>query len=284
MAALLPNIVTAGQLQPAIATSTSFMQTAVIVGPALGGLLYGFGPVAPFLVVAGFYTAASINVLRIAKPSQNGARQKLTLQSMLAGAHFLLRRRILLGALSLDMVAVLLGGVTALLPIFARDILEAGPWALGLLRSAPAVGALTMSVLIAVRPLERHAGRIMFASVAVFGLATVIFALSTSIVLSVLALFVLGASDTISVVIRSSLVQLMTPDDMRGRVNAVNSLFIGASNQLGDFESGVIAGLLGPVAAGVLGGVGTVVIVTVWWRLFPELARLRNLPEHETPN
>lgn len=229
MAELLPGIVPVSQLQPAIATSTSFMQTAVIVGPALGGLLYGFGPVAPFLVVSGFYVLASINIIRITRPLLREVRQKMTLQSMFAGADFMLKRPIMLGALSLDMVAVLLGGVTALLPIFARDILDAGPWALGFLRSAPAVGALLMSIGIARHPFPRHSGRIMFASVAVFGVATVVFALSTSIVLSVAALFVLGAADTISVVVRSSLVQLMTPDDMRGRVNAVNSLFIGAS-------------------------------------------------------
>jgi MFS family permease len=172
---------------------------------------------------------------------------------------------------------VLLGGITSLLPIFARDILHAGPWALGFLRAAPAVGALAMSIWLARHRLERNVGRTMLIAVAVFGIATIVFALSTSIVLSVAALMVLGASDTISVVIRSSLVQLLTPDEMRGRVNAVNSLFIGASNQLGDFESGMVASLLGPVGAGIVGGVGTIAIVIAWAALFPGLRKVQSL-------
>ncbi len=277
MAALLPGIVPAATLQRAVSTSTSFMQAAIIVGPALGGLLYGVAPEVPFLVAALFFAAAAFNIIRITRPDARRTREPLTLETVFAGVAFIRSRPIILGALSLDLFAVLLGGVTSLLPIFARDILQAGPWALGFLRAAPAVGALVMAIWLANHRLDRHVGRIMLISVAVFGIATIVFALSTSIVLSVIALAVLGASDTVSVVIRSSLVQLLTPDDMRGRVNAVNSLFIGASNQLGDFESGIIAGILGPVGAGVLGGVGTLVIVLVWAKAFPGLRKVQTL-------
>lgn len=279
MAALLPGIVPASALQRAIATSTSFMQAAVIVGPALGGVLYGFGAVVPFVAAAVLFIWASVNVIRIAPPATIKVREPVTLQTVFAGVDFIRRRPIILGTLSLDLFAVLLGGVVSLLPIFARDILLAGPWALGALRSAPAVGALVMSVWLARHQLNRNVGRIMFGAVAVFGMATIVFALSTNIVLSVAALVILGAADTISVVIRSSLVQLLTPDDMRGRVNAVNSLFIGTSNQLGDFESGLVAGLLGPVGAGLVGGAGTIAIVLIWWRLFPGLRNVNSLAD-----
>jgi MFS family permease len=276
MAALLPGVVPSSALQRAIATSTSFMQVGFIVGPAVGGLLYGIGPVVPFAVAALLFCAAAFNVVRIPRPEKR-AVTPVTLQSVFAGVGFIRSRPIILGTLSLDLFAVLLGGVTSLLPIFARDILHAGPWALGFLRAAPAIGALLMSVWLARHRLERNVGRNMLLAVAVFGVATIVFALSTSIVISVLALVVLGASDTVSVVIRSSLVQLLTPDDMRGRVNAVNSLFIGASNQLGDFESGIVAGLVGPVAAGVIGGVGTIAIVRCWAKLFPDLRKVQTL-------
>lgn len=277
MAALLPGIVPATLLQRAIATSTSFMQAGIIVGPALGGILYGVGPVVPFVAAAALYLAASINVIRIKRPAAVQGREPVTLKSVFAGVAFIRSRPIILGTLSLDLFAVLLGGITSLLPIFARDILHAGPWALGFLRAAPAIGALGMSIWLARHRLERNVGRTMLGAVAVFGVATIVFALSTNIVLSVIMLAILGASDTISVVVRSSLVQLLTPDDMRGRVNAVNSLFIGASNQLGEFESGVVAALLGPVAAGVVGGVGTVLIVLAWARLFPALRKVQTL-------
>jgi MFS family permease len=194
-----------------------------------------------------------------------------------AGVEFIRTRPTMLGTISLDLFAVLLGGATALLPIFARDILMAGPWGLGLLRAAPALGALSMSIVLARRPLHSAVGLKMFAAVAVFGVATIVFALSTSIALSIGALFVLGAADTVSVVVRHSLVQLLTPDAMRGRVNAVNSLFIGTSNQLGEFESGMVAGFFGPVAAGVIGGVGTLLVVAAWMRWFPALRGVKTL-------
>jgi len=278
MAALLPNIVPTSMLQKAIATTTSMMQTALIVGPSLGGILYGFGSVVPFVVSAVLFTIASINVISIKMERRPvPPREPVTLKSVFAGVAFIKSRPIMLGTISLDLFAVLLGGATALLPMFARDILHAGPWGLGLLRAAPAIGALSMSIYLARRPLQSDVGRKMFLAVGIFGIATIVFALSTSIALSIGALFVLGAADTVSVVIRSSLVQLLTPDPMRGRVNAVNSLFIGTSNQLGEFESGMLAGLLGPVVTGVLGGIGTIVVVLLWMRLFPDLTKVKTL-------
>jgi len=277
MAALLPNIVPSSMLQRAVATSTSMMQTALIIGPSLGGLLYGAHPVAPFAVSAVMFTAASINVISIRMSWTPSKREPVTLTSVFAGVSFIKSRPVMLGTISLDLFAVLLGGATALLPMFARDILHAGPWGLGLLRAAPAIGALAMSIVLARRPLSSNVGRKMFAAVAVFGLATIVFAVSTNIALSVVALLVVGASDTVSVVVRSSLVQLLTPDEMRGRVNAVNSLFIGTSNQLGEFESGMLAGFMGPVAAGIIGGVGTIAVVLLWTRLFPDLAKVKTL-------
>jgi hypothetical protein len=201
----------------------------------------------------------------------------VTLSSVFAGVSFIKGKPLMLGTISLDLFAVLLGGATALLPMFARDILHAGPWGLGLLRAAPAVGALSMSIVLARSPLQADVGKKMLTAVFIFGVATVVFALSSNIALSILALLVVGAADTVSVVVRSSLVQLLTPDAMRGRVNAVNSLFIGTSNQLGEFESGMLAGVLGPVATGIVGGVGTIVVVLLWMRLFPELTKVKTL-------
>ncbi len=277
MAALLPNIVPASMLQRAVATSTSMMQTALIIGPSLGGLLYGVSPIAPFAVSAVLFAVASFNVISIRMTWTPSKREPVTLTSVFAGVSFIRGRPVMLGTISLDLFAVLLGGATALLPMFARDILHAGPWGLGLLRAAPAIGALAMSIVLARRPLTSDVGRKMMIAVAVFGVATIVFALSTNIALSVIALLVVGASDTVSVVVRSSLVQLLTPDEMRGRVNAVNSLFIGTSNQLGEFESGMLAGVVGPVVAGIVGGVGTVIVVLMWTRFFPDLLKVKTL-------
>ncbi|MFT4002815.1 MAG: MFS transporter [Rhizobium sp.] len=278
MAALLPNIVPSSLLQVAIATSTSMMQTAFIIGPSLGGLLYGVSPVVPFAASAVLYVIASFNVISIRlERLQSPSREPMTLSSVFAGVSFIRSRPVMLGTISLDLFAVLLGGATALLPMFARDILHAGPWGLGLLRGAPAVGALIMSIWLARRPLQTDVGKKMLFAVLVFGVATIVFAVSSNIILSVAALFVVGASDTVSVVVRSSLVQLLTPDAMRGRVNAVNSLFIGTSNQLGEFESGMLASALGPVLTGIVGGVGTIVVVLLWMRLFPDLTKVKTL-------
>ncbi len=277
MAALLPSIMPSSLLQRAIATSTSMMQTALIIGPSLGGILYGAHPVAPFALAAFLFAVASVNVISIRMQWTPSKREPVTLTSVFAGVSFIKSRPVMLGTISLDLFAVLLGGATALLPMFASDILHAGPWGLGFLRAAPAIGALTMSIVLARRPLSSRVGIKMFAAVAVFGAATIVFAVSTSIMLSIAALLVVGAADTVSVVVRSSLVQLLTPDSMRGRVNAVNSLFIGTSNQLGEFESGMLAGVMGPVAAGVIGGVGTIVVVLLWSRLFPDLRKVDTL-------
>lgn len=277
MAALLPGIVPTAQLQSAVATSTSVMQTALIIGPALGGILYGFGDVVPFLASGLLFLVASYNVLRIDKPVTLPARAPMTFESVFAGVVFIRSKPVMLGSISLDLFAVLLGGATAMLPVYARDILHAGPWALGFLRMAPAIGAVVMSLLLARFPLQHRVGIKMLVAVAIFGAATIVFAYSTNIVLSVVMLVILGASDTVSVVVRSSLVQLLTPDHMRGRVNAVNSLFIGTSNQLGEFRAGVFAGFLGPVAAVAFGGIGTLAVVLLWSRLFPALRRVDTL-------
>jgi MFS family permease len=277
MASLLPAIVPKAMLQPAIATSTSLMQTAMVLGPALGGLLYGLHPVVPFAMAATLFLMASGSVIAIERLERTERREPVSLKSVFAGVAFIRSRPVMLGTISLDLFAVLLGGATALLPIYARDILHAGPSSLGLLRASPAIGAVLMSLVLAWYPLRHGVGIKMLTAVGIFGLATMVFALSTNIGLSITALFVLGAADTVSVVIRSSLVQLLTPDAMRGRVNAVNSLFIGTSNQLGEFESGLVAGLIGAVPACVVGGLGTLAVVLLWTRLFPALRRVDTL-------
>ena len=277
MSALLPALVPDALLQKAVAVSSSAMQTATIVGPSLGGLLYATGASVPLGVSALCLSAACSAMLVIRTERTPPKREPISFQSIFSGVSFIRSRPIILGAISLDLFAVLLGGVTALLPIFARDILHTGPWGLGFLRSAPAVGALSMSVLLVHIPMNRRVGIKMFAAVIVFGIATVIFSLSTSLVLSLIALVILGAADNVSVVIRISLVQLSTPDAMRGRVNAVNSLFIGTSNQLGEFESGMLAGLLGVIPSGVFGGIGTILIALFWMRLFPALRKVNSL-------
>ena len=270
---LLPTLVPASMLSRAVALASSAMQAATIVGPAIGGFLYVGGPHVVYATSAAAYVVAAAMALRIPDRRDNSARPRVTLDYLFAGIGFIRRHPILLGAISLDMFAVLLGGATALLPIYAKDILGTGPWGLGVLRSAPAVGALAVALWLSRRPLRRRVGPLLFASVALFGAATVVFGLSTSLPLSVVALAVLGGADMVSVVVRMSLVQLETPDEMRGRVGAVNSVFIGASNQIGEFESGVLAAAVGPVAAVVAGGVGTLLVVVLWRRWFPELAR-----------
>ena len=275
--ALLPGLVPIKLFPRAAAWSTSAMQTATIVGPALGGFLYVAGPAVVYAAAGVLFLAASVFIALIRIERMPSKHEPVSIRSLFAGISFIRSRKEILGAISLDLFAVLLGGATALLPIYARDILVTGPWGLGLLRSAPAVGALTMSVFLARRPLRHHVGRSMFIAVAVFGTATIIFALSTSFILSLISLVVLGASDVISVVIRHSLVQIETPDEMRGRGSAVNSMFIGTSNQLGEFESGITASLFGVVPAVLIGGISTIIIVIMWMRFFPQLARIDSL-------
>ncbi|MEA2780721.1 MAG: hypothetical protein QOK29_2265 [Rhodospirillaceae bacterium] len=271
MSALLPGLVPPALFPRAMAYSASAIQTATIIGPALGGVLYVAGPEAPYAVAAVLSLVASLLSLLIRTERRPPVREPVSIVSLFSGFAFIRRHPIILGSISLDLFAVLLGGATALLPVFARDILHTGPWGLGLLRSGPAIGALGMSILLAHRPLRRRVGRTMFGAVVVFGLATILFALSQSLWLSAAAMIALGAADVVSVVIRSSLVQIQTPDQMRGRVSAVNSMFIGTSNQLGEFESGVTAALFGAVPAVILGGVGTILVATLWMRLFPDL-------------
>ena len=272
-AAMMPGLVPLAQLPRAIASVTAAGQTARIVGPALGGVLYALGATTVYLTVAALYVvgAALVGLVDNAQPAR--PREELTAASLFSGVGFILRQRLLLGLMSLDLFAVLLGGATALLPIYARDILGTGPSGLGLLRAAPAVGALAMSLLLTRRAIERNAGPVLFGSILVFGVATIVFGVSTSLPLSLAALGVLGASDLLSMIIRQSLVQIRTPDGMRGRVSAVHSLFTGTSNQLGEFESGLLAAAFGAVAAVLVGGVGTIVVVAVWMYRFPELRR-----------
>ena len=269
--ALTPHLVPANLLQRAIALSSTGVQTAVISGPAIGGILYATHVNAVYATCAAFLLLAFIFAITVRydhKPSQAAAN----LRSVLAGAYFVWHHKVLLGAVVLDLFAVLLGGVTALLPIYAKDILHTGPEGLGVLRSSPAVGALIMAAVLTQWPIERKVGRFLLMAVAVFGLANLIFGISTHMALSVAALVVAGAADNVSVVTRMTLMQLETPEDMRGRVAAVNSLFIGGSNQLGEFESGATAALWGPVGSVVFGGLATVGVALATLKIFPDLA------------
>ena len=276
--AVLPGILPMALLHRAVAVSSSAIQTAMIVGPSLGGLLYGFGVVWPLGFASVCFLLASLAILQLKPAPETRIRAPFSLDAAFSGVRFIRSERLVLGTISLDLFAVLFGGVTSLLPIFAKDVLETGPWGLGLLRAAPAVGALGMSIFVTRRLLKNGVGMKMFVAVMIFGVATITFALSRNLALSLVALVVLGSADNVSVVIRNSLVVLMTPDEMRGRVNSVNSLFIGTSNQIGDFESGIMAGLVGAVPAGLIGGVATVIVALLWMRLFPELRHLELLP------
>ena len=281
--ALLPSLVPSSLFSRAAALSASLLQTATIAGPSIGGLLVLAGaPFAYLTCVALFLSALlTMSLVRLERPPT--PRGPVSLASVFGGLDFIRRRPTILGAISLDLFAVLLGGATALLPVYALDILHGSPLALGLLRASPAIGALSMSLLLTRRPITGHAGPLMFAAVAIFGVATIVFGVSRSLPVSIAALAVLGAADVISVVVRSTLVQLGTPDEMRGRVSAVNTLFIVTSNQLGEFESGGLAWLLGSAPAAVVaGGVGTLLVAGLWIRLFPGLARLDRLEQGET--
>jgi MFS family permease len=278
VAALLPSAVPEGTLQRATALSSATMQLAAIGGPALGGLVYAISPGVPYAAMTAFWLIAAVlnGAIRVAR-AEGAATAPPTLGALFAGVAFVRGNSAILGTISLDLFAVLLGGATALLPIYARDILHTGPWGLGVLRAAPAVGAMLTTAVLARRNLDRRVGMRMFQAVIAFGLATVVFAVSHLIWLSLVALAAMGAADTVSVVIRTTLVQLQTPDEMRGRVSAVNFLFINASNELGQFESGVTAALLGAMPAAVLGGVGSVLVALLWMKLFPSLRRVERL-------
>jgi MFS family permease len=284
--ALGPMLVPKELLPKAIAWNSLAWQTASIGGPALGGLLIAISPATAYCAGLGLYLVALISLLCIRTSTQPKVQPGSRWALMKEGLGYVWSNKIVFGSISLDLFAVLLGGATALLPVFARDVLHAGPQGFGLLRAGAAMGAAPVAFILATRPLQRHAGKVMFIAVAVFGAATLVFGLSKSLWLSVAMLAVLGAADMLSVYIRQTLVQIVTPDHMRGRVGAVSSLFVGASNELGEFESGLVARILGPVGAAVFGGIGAMVVTGTWSVLFPQLRkadRLVALPPVQTP-
>ncbi|MCX7889142.1 MAG: MFS transporter [Rhodobacteraceae bacterium] len=275
--AILPNLVAREHLPNALAFNSTGWQIATILGPVAGGLLYGLGAATAYGTAAGLMAAALVLVVLMRAPPQPPAYVREGWADVVAGFRYIWRARIILGAISLDLFAVLLSGATALMPAFARDILHAGPEALGLLRAAPGIGAVAMALWLAAFPIRDHAGAVMFWAVALFGLVTAIFGLSTTLWLSVACLVVMGAADMISVWVREILVQANTPDAVRGRVNAVNMVFVGASNELGEFRAGTMAALIGVVPAVVFGGLGAIAVAGLWAWLFPELRRARRL-------
>lgn len=276
-AALLPTLVDRADIPRATAWSASANQTAQIVGPALGGVLLAIGAPVPYATVVPVLMIAALGMLQVRALGAAPKREPVTFATIFSGFSHVVRDRLVLGCMSLDLLAVLLGAAVALLPVYARDILETGPWGLGLLRAAPAAGALVTSLFLARRALKEPIGPRLFAAVAIFGLATLVFGLSRSLWLSLVALAALGAADVVSVVIRMSLVQIRTPDTLRGRVSAANSLFIGTSNQLGELRAGIMAAALGPVPAVALGGAMAMIVAGLWIRLFPELWRIKRL-------
>jgi MFS family permease len=275
--ALVPNLVPPEHLSNAIAWNSSSWQIAAIVGPVAGGLLYGVAAEVAYGTALALLVLAIALATAIPQTQQRTAAEPATWETLVAGFRYIWREKIVLGAISLDLFAVLLGGATALLPVYARDILDLGPWGLGLLRSGPGVGALLAAAYLTTAPIRDHAGLAMFVTVAAFGLFTVVFGVSTVTWVSVAALMLMGATDMVSVYVRETLIQLWTPDAVRGRVNAVNMVFVGASNEVGEFRAGVMAALVGTVAAVTFGGLGTMAVAGLWARWFPELRRARHL-------
>jgi MFS family permease len=274
---LAPNLVPPEALANAITINASAWQFASIMGPAAGGLLYGIAPTVAFGTGATLIAIGIVCVLLIPKPAQRESHQATSIETILAGFRYIFSNKVVLGAISLDMFAVLMGGAVALLPIYAKDILHAGPQELGLLRAGPGVGAIIMALVLTRFPIRNHAGRVLFLFVGLFGVFTVLFGFSTTVWVSVPALALVGACDMVSVTIRETIMQLWTPEEVRGRVNAVNSVFIGASNELGEFRAGTVASLLGPVPAVVIGGFGSILIAVIWSRVFPGLREQRTL-------
>ena len=279
MAAIIPALVPRAAVPSAMAWFSSANQTGQIAGPALGGVLYLLGPGTVYGITIAMWGIGAVMLALMRMTREPRSTEPMSLRSLFGGFRFVRGDRIIIGTLSLDMFAVFLGGATALLPIFARDILQTGPWGLGLLRSSPAIGALTMSIVLARHPLTLPVGRVLFSVLAIYGLAVTLFAFSTWLPLSMAALAFMGGADVVSVVIRFSLVQLRTPPAMRGRVSAVNSLFTGTSNQLGDFRAGLMGAVFGAVPAVAIGGLGTILVTAIWMFLFPELRRIRSLDE-----
>lgn len=274
---LVANLVPAGHLANAIALSTTARQIATIAGPVAGGLLYGLSATTAYSIAVFFFIAAGLLVTFIPRPARRMTTQPVALQTILAGFSYIWREPVVLGAISLDLFAVLLGGAVALMPVYARDILDLGPWGLGLLRAAPGVGAILVGFWLAFHPLRDHAGIVLLVFVGLFGLATAIFGLSTTTWISILALLFVGGCDMVSVYIRETMIQIWTPDALRGRVNAVNMVFVGASNELGEFRAGAMAAWIGTVAAVSLGGIATLSVALLWARLFPDMRRIRHL-------
>ena len=281
---ILPQLVPREHFANAVAWNASTFQAATILGPSIGGVLYAVfrGPSVVYGLAMLTAIGALLSTFRIKTEVQARAREPMTFKTVFAGLRFIRRQKLILGAISLDLFAVLLGGAVALLPVYAREILHAGPWGLGLMRTAPGVGAACTAILLAHRPLRGRSGPTLLWSVAGFGICTILFGFSRNLALSLAALFLLGASDMVSVIIRAVLVQLGTPDEMRGRVNAVDMLFIGASNEFGQFESGLTAQWFGTVPAVVLGGVGTLLVLATWAWLFPELRNAEELSAMKT--
>ena len=277
--AMLPHLVRPEHFAGSVAWASSIFQAATILGPILGGLIYAFarGPVAVYVCAALAAGVAIALTLQLPAQEKERARPAANLSTVFEGFRYIWREKLILGAISLDLFAVLLGGAVALLPVYAREILNAGPWALGILRSAPGVGAGIMAIAIAHRPLKNRAGATMLWCVAGFGLCTVIFGVSRSFAISLAALFLVGATDMVSVIVRATLIQVKTPDEMRGRVNAVDMIFIGASNELGQFESGITAQWFGAVPAVILGGIGAIVVTGLWAWMFPQLRKVNEL-------
>ncbi|OWV71498.1 MFS transporter [Rhizobium sp. R634] len=274
---LAPNLVPEHALSNAIAWNSSSWQLAAITGPVLGGLLYGISASTAYTVAVVFSILGAALLYMIPKPEQKTTGEAKSWAMILGGFSFIRAEKVVLGAISLDLFAVLLGGATALMPIFARDILTLGPWGLGLLRAAPGLGAIVMAVFLAAYPLKHRAGLYMFIGVALFGVGTIIFGVSTSTEVSIAALALMGAADMISVYVRESLIALWTPDHLRGRVNAVNMVFVGASNELGEFRAGTMASIFGAVPAVVIGGIGTLAVAAIWASSFPKLRRIDSL-------
>ena len=274
---LAPNLIPPEDLTNAITWNSMSWDAAAILGPVAGGLLYGIGADVAYTVAVLFFAAGSVLTFLIPKPQQRVAHETRSLNEMLAGFRFIWSEKVVLGAVSLDLFAVLLGGAVALMPIYARDILTLGPWGLGLLRAAPSFGAIAMGLFLATYPIRNRAGICMFIGVAMFGLGTLIFGISHTAWLSIVALAIMGASDLISVYVRETLITLWTPDHVRGRVNAVNMVFVGASNELGEFRAGTMAHYFGAVPAVVIGGIGTLAVAVLWATGFPQLRRIDSL-------
>ena len=278
--AILPHLVPEEHFQNSVAWASGIFQLATILGPVLGGLIYAIfrGPFAVYLIATIIAMVAVALLLKLEVRIKAGGNGETTSSSsVFEGFRYLWRERLVLGAISLDMFAVLLGGAVALLPVYAKEILQTGPWGLGILRSAPGIGAGIMAIAIAHKPLKKNAGATMLWCVAAFGLFTVLFGISRSMILSLIALFMVGATDMVSVIVRGTLIQVATPDEMRGRVNAVDMIFIGASNELGQFESGVTAQWFGSVPAVILGGIGAIVVTGLWAWMFPQLRKVDQL-------